>query len=109
MQAGGHSHNIGHSHTTFAHGEMHHPQMNYLTASGSFDVTNGSHQHPGGPPGPNRRPLEPAGRRRGGRVTHQLRRGGMPRGRQFQAGGTGGECPVGTERSAYGTCLPMDA
>ena len=108
FQAGGHSHNIGHSHTTSAHGEMHYPQMDYLTASGSFDVTNGSHQHPGGIPGPNRRPLIP-GRKRGGRVTHQLRRGGRAPMRRFQAGGAGGECPVGTQRSAYGTCLPLDA
>ena len=80
-----------------AHGDFHYfDQAGQYSgnpqASGSWDVGNGSHQHPGGLPGPNRRPVIPAGRRRGGRVTHQLRRGGRPaprgRGRAMARGGS---------------------
>ncbi len=56
----------------------------------------------------------PGGQTRGthGYSHSHMKRGGrtrpVPRGRQFQAGGMGGECPVGTQRSAYGTCIAMD-
>ena len=54
------------------------------------------------------------GAARGGRPAPRGRGRAMARGgrapmRRFQAGGAGGECPVGTQRSAYGTCLPLDA
>ena len=55
-------------------------------------------------------------RQKGGRTRPKPRgrgramaRGGRAPMRRFQAGGAGGECPVGTQRSAYGTCLPLDA
>ena len=57
----------------------------------------------------------PGGQTRGtkGYSHSHMKRGGrtrpVPRGRQFQAGGASGECPLGTQRSAYGSCLPMDA
>ena len=114
FQAGGHSHNAGHSHGPY--GDAY--------ASGSWDVGNGGHQHGTAPPPQVQTPLRsrgPATRRSGGRVTHQLRRGGRPaprgRGRQMARGGRaparkfqgGGQsiCPVGTERLADGRCAPM--
>ena len=103
FQAGGHTHDVDIGHFYTPHG--YHGDLTGSTAIG------GDHRHTlnAAQPGISPRPLPGGrGRRRGGRVTHQLRRGGMPRGRQFQAGGTGGECPVGTQRSAYGTCIAMD-
>ena len=58
--------------------------------------------------GMNQPPCPGGGYRGGGRMARGGRTRPVPRGRQFQAGGMGGECPVGTQRSAYGTCMAMD-
>ena len=68
----------------------------------------------GRPPcgGPGLPPCPASGYRKGGRTRpkpRRMSRGGRAPMRRFQAGGAGGECPVGTQRSAYGTCLPLDA
>ena len=108
FQAGGHSHwdppyiqTMPGGTNTDSYGQHSH-WVNMTSGS------QGSHQHPGGiNPRPGS-PYVPHRGRRGGRVRHQLRRGGRAPVRRFQQGGSG-ECPVGTQRSAYGTCLPMDA
>ena len=52
-QAGGHSHNIGHRHETYAHGEFHDPQYDFMSLSGSLSIgENGLHQHPSSIPRP---------------------------------------------------------
>ena len=47
--------------------------------------------------------------RRGGRTRPAARGRGrqMARGGRFQAGGPGGQCPAGTDRTADGRCTPM--
>ena len=37
----------------------------------------------------------------------QMARGGRAPARRFQAGGAGGQCPAGTDRTADGRCTPM--
>ena len=93
--------------------------------SASLNMGQGPHQHGAAPPDEVQtfRSRIPTTRRTGGRVTHQLRRGGRTRptsrarGRQMARGGRaparrfqgGGQsiCPAGTERLADGRCTKM--
>ena len=113
FQAGGHSHG---SYTTApagvnadAPGYQWH-QHNINTLSGSLGEHESHHTHGSGTNfGMRREPgLTNIQKRRGGRVRHQLRRGGRPApiGRRFQAGGQS-VCPAGTDRTADGRCTPM--
>ena len=129
FQAGGHGHDA-HTHPyqapsstygssgvgwEWGHKHMMGNQQSMAT-SASLNMGQGSHQHPSGIPRPPRPGGVIPGRKRGGRVTHQLRRGGRPaprgRGRKMARGGSfqgGGQsvCPAGTDRTADGRCTPM--
>ena len=53
------------------------------------------------------RKMASGGRTRPAPRGRAMARGGRPQGRKFQAGGPGGQCPAGTDRTADGRCTPM--